>query len=123
VLVFGSDGVWDNLSAHDTLRIISQCMIEKGAWQSGSSGMAVGEGLGKLTDQGESGEERHLRLPSTLAVAVATHAKVASLNTKIDGPFAKEVHRFYPEETYHGGKVDDICVVVLLVLEDKRSLP
>ncbi|KAH0565271.1 hypothetical protein GP486_001336 [Trichoglossum hirsutum] len=119
VLVFGSDGVWDNLSAHDTLRIVSQRMIEKGAWESGNSGVAVGEGLERLTDQGESSEGRHLTLQSTLAVAVAAHAKVASLNTKIDGPFAKEVHRLYPEETYHGGKVDDICVVVLLVLEDK----
>ncbi|KAH0537080.1 hypothetical protein FGG08_006082 [Glutinoglossum americanum] len=116
VLIFASDGVWDNLSAHDTLRIISQYMTEKGAWESRTSGMAVGDGLGRLTDRGES---RHLTLQSTLAVAVATHAKVASLNTKIDGPFAKEVHRYYPGETYHGGKVDDICVVVLLVLEDR----
>jgi protein phosphatase PTC7 len=116
VLLFASDGVWDNLSAHDTLRIISQYMIRKGAWESGNSGVAVGEGLRKLTDQGEG---RLTSLQSMLAVAVASHAKVASLNTKVDGPFAKEVHKFYPEETYHGGKVDDICVVVLLVLEDR----
>jgi protein phosphatase PTC7 len=119
VVLFASDGVWDNLSAHDTLRIISQYMIGKGAWEPGSNGVTVGEGIRKLTDQDESGEGRPLTLQSTLAVAVASHAKVASLNTKVDGPFAKEVHRFYPEETDHGGKVDDICVVVLLALEDR----
>jgi protein phosphatase PTC7 len=49
-------------------------------------------------------------------------AKQASVNTKRDGPFAKEVKKYYPHEGWHGGKVDDICVVIAIVSEDAAGI-
>ncbi len=48
-----------------------------------------------------------------------TAARAASINTSRDGPFAKEVKKYYPHETWHGGKIDDICVVVAVVQEER----
>lgn len=56
-------------------------------------------------------------LHSALAKAIAGKAKSASLNRRVDGPFAKEVKRLMPEEHFSGGKRDDICVVCLVVVE------
>jgi protein phosphatase PTC7 len=38
----------------------------------------------------------------------------------VDGPFAKEVQKYYPNEDWRGGKVDDICVVVAIVVEEGK---
>jgi protein phosphatase PTC7 len=57
-------------------------------------------------------------LQGAIAAAVAGEAKTQSLNARRDGPFAKEVQRFYPEDNFHGGKVDDICVIALIPVED-----
>ncbi len=43
------------------------------------------------------------------------------MDTSRDGPFAKEVKKYYPNEAWHGGKVDDICVVVAVVQEQQPS--
>ena len=46
------------------------------------------------------------------------NAKIAGLDTRRDGPFAKEVHKYFPNEEYHGGKPDDIAVIVALAIQD-----
>ena len=56
-----------------------------------------------------------------MAAAVAGEAKAASENSKRDGPFAREVQKYYPEEMWRGGKVDDICVVVAVVVEEGKG--
>ena len=90
------------------------------AWSSttGENGIVVTERLDELTREGgiaRGSVENSLQ--TVLAVNIVGEAKQASQNTRRDGPFAKEVHKFYPHEDYHGGKVDDICVVVAVVVD------
>ena len=123
VLVFASDGVWDNLSRQDILRIVSRIMIGSRAWVHTENGIEVGSSISKfiMTDDGKHGAEEELpSLQSFLAVGVTGEAKAASVNTKLDGPFAREVQREYPHENWRGGKVDDICVVVAVVCEEGK---
>ncbi|KAM3077443.1 Protein phosphatase 2C 7 [Clarireedia jacksonii] len=121
VVVFASDGVWDNLSGGDVLKIVSRGMREHGAWVKGDEGegIAVGEGLSGLVEKGE-GEEHVMNLQSALAVGIVGEAKAASVSLRRDGPFAREVQRRYPEEDWRGGKTDDICVVVVVVVEEGK---
>lgn len=121
VIIFATDGVWDNLSASDVLRIVSRLMVGCKAWQVTEEGIKVTESLNDYTiPNTPDGAEDRPSLQSFLAVGVAGQAKAASVNTKLDGPFAKEVQRYYPEENWRGGKVDDICVVVAVVSEEGR---
>ncbi|KAI9819473.1 MAG: hypothetical protein M1827_006921 [Pycnora praestabilis] len=117
VLVFASDGVWDNLTSQDILKTVSRPMINSKAWEAGDNGIAIGAPLHTLTKSGGISKSEGNTLQGLLAVTIAHAAKMASLNSKLDGPFAREVQRFYPDEGYHGGKVDDICVVVAIVIE------
>jgi len=130
VVVLASDGLWDNLFNQDILRIVSRVMVGAGAWRpgagggggdgGGTGGIVADRHLSRLTDAGGGAEAR--RPPSTLQAVIASDitaaAKAAALNSKVDGPFAKELKRHYPLERWHGGKNDDICVVVAVVLED-----
>lgn len=88
------------------------------AWQVGEKGLEVSDHIRDLTTEGGIPKEHENTLQTLLAVTITGEAKMASLNTKRDGPFAREVKRFYPGEDYHGGKVDDICVVVAIVVEE-----
>ena len=119
--MFASDGVWDNLSSQDLLRTISRHMTALGAWQSGGMGIAVGDRLYQLTkDLGEmDGQVGQGNLQCLLAAAVVAEAKQASVDSRRDGPFAREVQRHFPEENYRGGKMDDICVVVAVVVHSE----
>jgi protein phosphatase PTC7 len=71
-------------------------------------------------DDGSGGAEEIPSLQSFLAVGITREAKAASVNTKKDGPFAREVQKRYPFEYWRGGKVDDICVLVAIVVEDGK---
>ncbi|KAL8853017.1 MAG: hypothetical protein Q9221_002165 [Calogaya cf. arnoldii] len=117
VLMFATDGVWDNLSSNELLRIVSRYMTGFQAWQGSEKGTTVGKELGALTTEGGIPKEKENTLQTLLAVAITGEAKAASQNSRRDGPFAKEVHKFYPHEDFHGGKVDDICVVVAVVVD------
>ena len=117
VLMFATDGVWDNLSSNELLRIVSRYMTGFQAWQGSEKGTTVGKELGALTTGGGIPKEKENTLQTLLAVAITGEAKAASQNSRRDGPFAKEVHKFYPHEDFHGGKVDDICVVVAVVVD------
>lgn len=121
VLVFATDGVWDNLFNQDILRIVSAAMARAGAWVgSDTGGTRVAPDLLGVTEGAEREAGSGLTpatLQSTIATDITTAAKAASVNTKLDGPFAKEVKKYYPTETWRGGKVDDICVVAVVVSE------
>ncbi|UNI25078.1 Protein-serine/threonine phosphatase [Purpureocillium takamizusanense] len=142
VLIFATDGVLDNLFNQDILRIASRVMVSSGAWQmTEAGGVRCADSIDALTrararaggDRGSPGEattttttttttpERTVTLQSLLATELVGAAKSASVNTKIDGPFAKEVQKYYPHEQWRGGKVDDICVVVAVVSEDSAG--
>ena len=116
VLVFATDGVWDNLSSVDVLKIVSRYMTGFDAWSTGKNGLGASHKLDALTQTGGIAKEHENTIQALLAVAITSEAKMASQDTKLDGPFAKEVHKFYPHEDYHGGKVDDICVIVAVVV-------
>lgn len=122
VLVFATDGVWDNLSSQDTLRVVSKLMVGSRAWEPTEEGIRVGDRLSFFTLAAPPPAESHgiSSLQSFLAIGIAGEAKAASINTKVDGPFAKEVQKYYPEEGWKGGKVDDICVLVAIVVEEGK---
>lgn len=122
VLVFATDGVWDNLFNQDILRIVSAAMRKTGAWLDDSAGaIQVFPDLSGLTDAtaAEGTGKPSGTLQGLIATGITTAAKSASVNTKLNGPFAKEVKKYYPQETWHGGKVDDICVVAVVVSGNK----
>jgi len=124
ILILATDGVWDNLAAQEILKTASEVMLTFGAWeQHPTDGTIVGKGLRQLARIGQGkidAEESQPPLQTFLAAELAAAAKSASLNTKRDGPFAREVHRYYPDEDWRGGKVDDICVVVVIVCEESK---
>ncbi|KAF1989701.1 protein serine/threonine phosphatase 2C [Aulographum hederae CBS 113979] len=121
VLVFATDGVWDNLSSEDTMRIVGRYMGGLEGWVHTEEGIVPGPKISELAlgAFNETGDGKSTTLPSVLAMAITREAKEASLNTKRDGPFAKEVKRLFPYENWSGGKADDICVVVVIAIEEK----
>jgi len=123
VLVFASDGLWDNLFNQDVLRIVSKTMARAGAWASTERGVQVAPDLRPYTTLGETETpaSTHPTLQSMLATEIVRAAKSASVNRKLDGPFAKEVKKYYPHEVWRGGKEDDICTVVVLVSEEEAA--
>lgn len=116
VLLFATDGVWDNLSSQDLLGIIGDKMISSGAWNNDDrSGVTISRLLPALTKQQTS-------LQRMIATAVVEKAKAASMNVRRDSPFAKAVQKRYPSERFSGGKVDDICVVVAVAIHGNAIL-
>jgi protein phosphatase PTC7 len=127
VLVFATDGVLDNLFNQDILRIASKVMVSTGAWEiPETGGVRVANSLSKFTEMSsepsETAGKKHVTLQSLLATQLVGAAKKASLNTRVDGPFAKEVQRYFPQENWQGGKIDDICVVVAVVSEERAGI-
>ncbi|ORY14590.1 phosphatase 2C-like domain-containing protein [Clohesyomyces aquaticus] len=118
VLIFATDGVWDNLSPQDALSIVSRSMIDLGGWVEKAGAMEVGPDLQDLTQAKQARKADNTSLQAKLAIAIAKEAKETSLNTRRDGPFAKEVQKYYPGENWHGGKPDDIAAVVAVVVEE-----
>ncbi|MCJ1394887.1 hypothetical protein MMC18_007767 [Xylographa bjoerkii] len=118
VLVFATDGVWDNLSSPDVMKLVSKYMTGFNGWMDGKDGVAASDQLDVLTTEGGIAKDRENTLQALLAVAITGEAKAASENAKLDGPFAREVQKYYPGEDWHGGKVDDICVVVAVVVKN-----
>ena len=90
-------------------------------WETGAKGMTISDSIHELTEKGGLPQKFEDSLQAFLAVAITGEAKMASLNTKADGPFAKKVQKKYPYEEFHGGKVDDICVIVAIVVKDKEE--
>jgi len=122
VVVFATDGLWDNLFGQDVLRIVSRRMIGAGAWTATDDGVKVAGDLSGFTGMGREGESDGYGLQSILAMEIVSSAKSASRNTRLNGPFAKEVKKYYPHEAWQGGKEDDICAVVVLVSEEEGAM-
>ncbi|GAB1731782.1 hypothetical protein NU195Hw_g1462t1 [Hortaea werneckii] len=128
IVLFATDGVWDNLSAQDVLQIVTKVMEEQGYWFR-SHNFAGAEALlnaSRISQIARSlspqrKEEMENFLPALLAQAVMREAKVAGLDTRRNGPFAKEVNMWYPQEGWQGGKPDDIAVVVGIAVEDGQG--
>ncbi|KAF2271969.1 5-azacytidine resistance protein-like protein azr1 [Westerdykella ornata] len=118
VLVFATDGVWDNLSPQDVLGVVSRTMVDLGAWVDKNGVIEVGALLGPLAQPATHHHANKSSLQARLATAIAKEAKETSHNSRRDGPFAREVQKWYPGENWHGGKPDDIAVVVAVVVED-----
>jgi protein phosphatase PTC7 len=146
VLVLATDGVFDNLNNQDILKIVSGRMTFAGAWTGTAAvEIGVSRQLDALTrpggvdsallsplpppnqilsrmadsqasslDNATSGHGQTLQ--ALLAASIVGEAKLASIDFRRDGPFAKEVQRYFPWEWYRGGKVDDICVVVVIAV-------
>jgi len=124
IALFASDGLWDNLSAMEVLKIVSSVMEKQGHWKASAKAespeTAVNDDSLRAL-QPTRPEEADKDLAGHLAYAVMREAKLLSHDQKRDGPFAKEVHKAFPGEPYHGGKVDDICVVVCVAIQDKEG--
>ncbi|KAJ6015073.1 hypothetical protein N7540_009664 [Penicillium herquei] len=144
VLILATDGVFDNLNNQDILKLISSRMILTGAWNATPDyGIGVSDSLRDLTvpgglafafppppgasksqkDMKEHEKEAaslgaNLTLQSLLAASIAGEAKMASVDMRRDGPFAKEAQRYYPGDHYRGGKVDDICALVVVAIDE-----
>ncbi|KAF2674981.1 protein serine/threonine phosphatase 2C [Microthyrium microscopicum] len=124
VFVFATDGLWDNLSGDEVLRIISGVMLRSGAWRVDTEGAVSvsDEGLAaSILERAPGADELGegvLDLSTMLAMAILREAKECSLNKRRDGPFAKEAKKAYPMEDWGGGKPDDICAVVGVVVQE-----
>ena len=121
VVVFATDGVWDNLSAQDTLGIVTRVMEEGGYWstqaqEAGAETMLDSALISRLPQRIEE-KDQDSYLPGLLATAIMREAKVAGLDRRRDGPFAKEVNMRFPNEGWSGGKPDDIAVVVCVAVD------
>ncbi|EAW15138.1 type 2C protein phosphatase PTC7 [Aspergillus clavatus NRRL 1] len=141
VLMLATDGVFDNLNNQDILKLVTSRMVLTGAWTATPEmGIKVSDDLADLTSPdglaslfpppdtaaaSPSGKPAPSAQPPTLqsvlAATIAGEAKLASMDLRRDGPFAKEAQRYYPGDYYHGGKVDDICVVVVVAVEEGRG--
>lgn len=139
VLVLATDGVFDNLNNQDILKIVTGRMVVTGAWTGTPQGsIGVSTRLDDLTQPGgldssplpppsrsssssssSAGSHTLHTLQGLLAASIVGEAKLASVDMRRDGPFAKEAQRYYPSDLYRGGKVDDICVLVLIAVEEQ----
>ncbi|KAK5174164.1 Protein phosphatase 2C 7 [Saxophila tyrrhenica] len=118
VVVFATDGVWDNLSAQDTLSIVTRVMMEKKYWIDGERETTLDATRIAALPASLSGPKEHEEyLPAILATAIMREAKLAGLDPRRNGPFAKEVNARYPQEGWEGGKADDIAVVVCIAVD------
>ncbi|KAE8356948.1 protein serine/threonine phosphatase 2C [Aspergillus coremiiformis] len=136
VLLLATDGVFDNLNNQDILKLITSRMVRTGAWTTTPDvgfkpsvdleQLTGPEGLASVIPR-SPGDSKHHRsavqnhmytLQSLLAATIASEAKIASMDMRRDGPFAKEAQRYYPGDWYRGGKVDDIAVLAVVAVEE-----
>lgn len=117
VLIFATDGMWDNLSSTDILYTTCRVMIGLAGWIVTPTGeVIVGPELGELALRPQ---KREFGLAAALATALLNEAKAASNDRKKDGPFAKEYNRHHPVGPfYRGGKPDDICILVVVACQE-----
>ncbi|KAF5858485.1 hypothetical protein ETB97_004326 [Aspergillus alliaceus] len=139
VLLLATDGVFDNLNNQDILKLITSRMVLTGAWTATPDvgikpsvdldQLTGPEGLSSLISSNPDQSQHHrtttknhmYSLQSLLAATIAGEAKIASVDMRRDGPFAKEAQRYYPGDWYRGGKVDDIAVLAVVAVEEGYS--
>jgi protein phosphatase PTC7 len=133
VLVLATDGVFDNLNNQEILKIVTSRMLLTGAWaETAGDGIGASSKLDALTQSGGLGlssssassssivskSAGYNSLQGLLAASIVGEAKLASVDVRRDGPFAKEAQRYHPGHWYRGGKVDDICVLIVVAVEN-----
>ncbi|KAF7191348.1 Protein phosphatase PTC7-like fig [Pseudocercospora fuligena] len=125
IVLFATDGVWDNLSAQDTLQIVQRIMEEGGYWSQSRDAPGAETKVNSTRIRSMprkiEGSIQESFLPGQIAAAVMREAKIAGLDRRRDGPFAKEVKQHYPQEGWEGGKPDDIAVVVCIAVQEDGS--
>lgn len=124
VLVFATDGVWDNLTSQEVLDVVSTSMIGNGAWTApNGEAVQVSKALPYLAAESIAKESSGSTTPLQvkLAIDITKKAKDASVNAKRDGPFARAVQQAFPQERWHGGKIDDVCVLVVIAIDRSIS--
>ena len=118
ILVFATDGVWDNLSSLDVLRVVQRHMVTFQIWKrDDAKGSVDSHALQKCTREGGVPKQYENSLQAMIAMAVAGEAKATSVDKSRDGPFAMASQRHFPGNGWYGGKPDDICVVVAIVVK------
>ncbi|KAF9894265.1 hypothetical protein FE257_007767 [Aspergillus nanangensis] len=141
VLLLATDGVFDNLNNQDILKLITSRMMLTGAWSADDNiGIKPSDSLNRLTaldglasllpeppnDPKNKNQPQHQNqlyaLQALLASTIAGEAKLASMDLRRDGPFAKEAQRYYPGDYYRGGKIDDICVLVIIAVQEGQGV-
>lgn len=124
VLVFATDGLWDNLTSQEVLDTVSTAMIHNGAWTApDKQGVQVSKALPFLAAESivKESDGSTVPLQLRLAIDITKKAKNASVNAKRDGPFARAVQQAFPQERWHGGKIDDICVLVVIAIDSNSA--
>ena len=58
-----------------------------------------------------------ISIQEKLAFRIAQKAQAAAVDMKRMSPFGRELLRWYPGESWQGGKVDDIAVIVAVVVD------
>ncbi|CAN6627260.1 hypothetical protein TRVA0_011S01178 [Trichomonascus vanleenenianus] len=105
VVIFATDGLTDNLFAHEILKQVTETMLRTGSWIKRDEEIVPGKTM-------TGGAE--------LASSLVKHAAVLSVDSRRSSPFSQELKRVHSVTAY-GGKPDDVTVVVLLV--QKASPP
>lgn len=142
VLMLATDGVFDNLNNQDILKLVTSRMLQTGAWVASTSPPAEivpsdhqtltrltgPEGVSPLLYPATRPPKRFatplnphniaFTLQSVLAASITEEAKLASMDFRRDGPFAKKAQRYYPGDYFRGGKVDDIAVLIIVAVEE-----
>jgi len=128
IVIFATDGVWDNLFENEILDLVAGECKHFGVMKDSSASSVNTKALISATkdrdiypqyaDQKLKRDDRSLQ--AAIATSIVQASKVAGENEKRDGPFAKAVQKAYPYESWHGGKADDISVVVLIALEEGK---
>jgi protein phosphatase PTC7 len=122
IVLFATDGVWDNLSAQDVLSVVTKVMEDQGYWSTNSNSAGAETKLNETKVRSLpgtiTGKTQENYLPGLIASAVMREAKIAGLDRKRNGPFAREVKLYYPNEGWQGGKPDDIAVVVAIAVQN-----
>lgn len=132
LVLFCTDGLLDNLSPAEYLQIVNEQMLDTGCW-------ILEKSSGRLVPNGQITEKHSQEGVDSVAKLLVEEAFKASLNTKIDGPFAREAQRSM-HIPYKGGydsllqiynlgirylllfrKPDDITVLVMLAQQKSQK--
>lgn len=131
ILVFGTDGVWDNLNSSDVLDIVRKEMEAVDGWVVDTAAKGAVIGAYDLMDKTEwKSELAHkkgideradskglISIQEKLAFRIVKSAQIAAADERRMSPFGRELQRWYPGESWPGGKVDDIAVIVAVVVK------
>ena len=136
VLLLMTDGIFDNLSNQELLKLVAGRMVLSGAWTTietdDEKKIVISDDLDQMSSSSSSSSTKqetntntntiniNQSLQALLASTIAGEAKRASHNPRHDGPFAKEVQRYFPGHPFRGGKVDDICVLAVVAVDENR---